>query len=125
MITKDLDKALEQFVVTTMELGVDTNSPEKKVKRLLEEDIQLKVKELTSLVRAEAINLADKIIGKDRILHNLIDENGEEFLDPIDKAIFDHQVQQRLELAKYQNQPQLGASGPEDLIDSELSENEA
>jgi hypothetical protein len=77
-----------------------------------------RLKELIVLVRTEAINLADSLIGKDHLLHG-----DEETLDTTDKAVYDFQVQQRVKLAAYQ-QP---APVPkiEDLIDPDKSEGEA
>jgi hypothetical protein len=81
--------------------------------------------ELMALIREEAINLADKIIGKDRVVHSRTDlEQGVDTINREDKAVFDLQVQQRIALAKYQN-PQNGPTGPEDIINADLSENES
>lgn len=63
-----------------------------------------RLKELHMLVRAEAINLADQIIGKDRLIHSHVDlQEGEDIMDKEDKAVFDFQVKQRIQLAAYQN----------------------
>lgn len=86
-------------------------------------DLLKRKREILNLIRMEAINLADKIIGKDIMMHNTYDENGEAHLNPQEKAVFDHQVKQRIMLAEYQK-PQDGPTGPEDLINPELSEGE-
>lgn len=124
MITEGLEKALRHIVEETMIAGSELNAPQKKVHRLAEEDIQAKVGELSNLIRAEAINLADKIIGKDQIMHSVYDSHGEEVLNHAEKAVYDFQVKQRVELAKYQNLQRGGVTGPEALINQELSSNE-
>jgi hypothetical protein len=99
-----------------------TEGIEDAVERVLyrEGDLDARKKEMLTLIRAEAINLADKIIGKDRVLHADTDlKEGVMRLDREDKAVFDFQVQQRIKLAQYQN-PQTGP-----VINNELSENEA
>ena len=81
--------------------------------------------EIMALIREEAINLADRIIGKDRVVRSHTDvEQGVDVLDREDKAVFDFQVTQRIALARYQN-PQNGPTGPEDIINPDLSENES
>lgn len=79
--------------------------------------------EIYKLIRMEAVNLADQIIGKDRIIHSDHDSHGNEFLDPADKAVFDFQVSQRVKLAEYQN-PKGKPTGPEEMVNNELAENE-
>lgn len=53
---------------------------------------------IIALIREEAIMLADSLIGRDRLLHGT--PTGA--LDPVDKAVYDFQVQQRIKLAEYQ-----------------------
>lgn len=117
MITQGIEKALKDIL---LEVYFSANEIGSESEQMLEDSLP----QVLTLVRAEAINLADKIIGKDIVLHNLTDTHGDTFLDPSEKAIYDKQVQQRIELAKYQNPPQVGPTGPEQIND-ELSENEA
>jgi hypothetical protein len=127
MITRGLEEAVEHFIIETMESGADANYPEKQVKRLLNEDIQVKKQEMLTLIRAEAINLADKIIGKDRTLHSSLGVDDQMVFDEVDKAVYDFQIKQRVILADYQKSQTLNATptGPEMLVNSDLSENEA
>lgn len=119
MITEGLENAVKDIL---LEVYFSANEIGSESEQMLEDSLP----QILTLVRAEAINLADKIIGKDIVLHNLTDTQGDTFLDPSEKAIFDHQVKQRIELAVYQNPPtpQIGPTGPEE-INEELSENEA
>lgn len=115
MITKDIDKAVGAILE---DLYLEIQPNDNPANTTLED----RKREMMALIRMEAINLADRIIGKDRVLHAHTDvKEGVMRLDREDKAVFDFQVQQRIKLAQYQN-PQIGA---EHLLNEELSENEA
>lgn len=118
MITKGLNEALDH-IIEDLYLEIQPNdNPANTV-------MADRKRELIALIRAEAINLADKLIGKDRVIHSTVDlKEGTDILDREDKAVYDYQVQQRIALAKYQN-PMNGPTGPEELLNDELSENEA
>lgn len=148
MITKGLKKAVRHSVEDTFHTGRLCQSGNMDATG----QVEMRTDEMMALIKAEAINLADKIIGKDIILHG----NGSN-LDPTDKAVFDFQVNQRLILAEYQNAPYKKIptfanedeerefwqthdsteyidwskaehidkpTGPDDLINPDLSENE-
>lgn len=124
MITENIEKAIHTVVEAVLITGESRPYVPGEVNEHHDDVVAEAEKQIKSFIRAEAINLADKIIGKDIVLHNLTDTHGDTFLDPSEKAIYDKQVQQRIELAKYQNPPQVGPTGPEQIND-ELSENEA
>lgn len=119
MITPGLSNSLEHIVEEIYFAGAGGESPLEDVKRD-------RLAELSVLIKSEAINLGEKMIGKEKILHDLTDENGNTFLDPSEVAVRDFQVAQRLVIADYQkpHTPQIGITGPEE-INEELSENEA
>lgn len=115
MITQGIEFAVEQVLASTWYDG--QKADENRGTDVLES----KKQEVLGLIRAEAINLADRIIGKDKLLHGT-----QKQLNPIDKAVFDFQVKQRVELAKYQNdyKQQGKVTGPEEVLNPDLSENE-
>lgn len=115
MITQDLEAAVEHSLEEIFIAG-----------EVGERDILIvRIGEVKNFIRIEAINLAHTIIGKDKILHNVYDSHGEPVLNPQEKAVFDFQVAQRVALASYQKPIERGKpTGPEDLINPELSENE-
>lgn len=123
MITKGLGMAVEILLHDTIVRGQDLVLSKEPTEDGKNEIIAQKKKELIALIRAEAINLADSLIGKDKVMQGELDlKEGVARLDPCDKAVYDFQVKQRIALAEYQN-PQNGPTGP--VIDPELSENEA
>ena len=116
MITEGLDKAVKHIledVYYSADIEIDP----------IDMVINDRYNEMVVLIRSEAINLADKIIGKDMTLHNVYDINGEPVLNPQEKAVFDFQVAQRVKLAEYQNPKSKPSSiGPEITINEELNE---
>lgn len=117
MITKNIDSAIEHLIEDTFHAGALPDAP-------VLEIVADKKKELLAFMRAEAINLADSIIGKDRVLHSHLDSHGSEYFDPADKAVFDYQVAQRVVLADYQSGKKKfdGPTGP--MVDDNLAPNE-
>jgi hypothetical protein len=120
MLTRGIENAVEHLIEDTFLAGALPDAPASEI-------IADRKREVLTLIRAEAINLADKIIGKDRVLHSTIDSHGDEYFDPADKAVFDFQVAQRLKLSEYQSPPKESRGvviGSEEIINPELSENE-
>ena len=116
MITLGLESSVEHILTEVIYAAVSDEKPTKEI-------IAERKKEMLSLIKAEAINLADHIIGKDRVIHSETDlQQGIEVINRADKAVFDFQVKQRIELAKYQNPGQVVPTVS--LTNKELSPNE-
>jgi hypothetical protein len=111
-ITPGLENTVEHILHDTFFAGASGEQPINSV-------VPNRTVEILALIRAEAINLADQMIGKDRIIHG--EPTGA--MNASDKAVYDYQVAQRIFLSKYQN-PQNGPTGPEALLNPELSPNE-
>lgn len=118
MITPNLDSRVAHIVEDIFLAGASGDEVTSVV-------VPVRKREIIDLIRTEAINLADSIIGKDRVLHSTTDlKEGVDVIDREDKAVFDFQVAQRIELAKYQNPNPVGPTGPEQVLNSNLSPNE-
>jgi hypothetical protein len=116
MITEDIIQATKQILRETFFDGKSDERTENEV-------IEQRLSELVTLMRAEAINLADKLIGPDILIHDNHKAN-DGSLNPVEKGIFDFQVKQRIALSVYQNPPAGLVNNPSELINAELSENE-
>lgn len=117
MITEGIEAAVEHIAQELYNEGANG------VAFNMDKFVAAREQELLALIRAEAINLADKLIGNDILLHSNHKPNDGE-LNPVEKAVFDYQVRQRIALAVYQNPPKGNTHDAVDIINAELSENE-
>lgn len=116
MITPELTSSVKQVLERTYYAGASGNPTDEAVAK--------HQREIELLIKAEAVALADKLIGKDRVLHSHTDiKEGVDILDREDKAVYDFQVAQRVQLARYQN-PQPVSMGIDVVLNSGLSPNE-